>query len=156
MSQTRGIRIGAIALGVLVDKAAFIVLATALTAMLSTSSTAFSVAALLLGTACTSLGAYVAALRAHTAFLTHGLLVAAVGFAISFARFPAFTLNPPEDSGAVHPLWWEFLGWSLLVVAGVFGGSIARRQAAESERSGGSFAKVAAAAVVQRVPIDLW
>ncbi len=135
MSEARGIRVGAVALGVLADKATFVIVAAALAAMLTTTSTAFSVSALLLGTACTSLGAYVAALRAGTAFLTHGLLVAAFGFAISFARYLAFTLDPPQNPGAVHPLWWEFLGWSLLAVAGVLGGSLARRQAGESAAS---------------------
>ncbi len=132
MSQIHRIRIGSVALGVVVDKATFIILASGLAAILSTSSTAFSVVALLLGILCTTLGAYVASARAHAAFLTHGLLVAAVAFAISFARYVAFSMNPPDDPGAVHPLWWEFVGWSLLVVAGVLGGSLARRRAAES------------------------
>ena len=132
MSQPRGIRIGAVALGVLIDKGTFIVLAGALAAVLVTNSTAFSVFALLLGTACTTLGAYVAAHRAATAFLTHGFLVAGVGFAISFARYVTFSLNPPEHPGAVHPLWWEMLSWSLLAVAGVLGGSLAQRRAGES------------------------
>ncbi len=132
MSQVHGIRIGSVALGVVIDKASFIILASGLSAVFSTSSTAFSVVALLLGTLCTTLGAYFAAARAHAAFLTHGLLVAAVAFAISFARYVAFSMNPPDDPGAIHPLWWELVGWSLLVVAGLLGGSLARRQVAES------------------------
>ena len=132
MSRVHRIRIGSVALGVLIDKASFILLAAGLSAILSTSSTAFSVAALLLGTLCTTVGAYVAAARAHAAFLTHALLVAAVAFAISFARYLAFSMNPPDNPGAVHPLWWELVGWSLLVAAGVLGGSLARRRAAES------------------------
>ncbi len=132
MSQVPRIRIGSIALGVVVDKASFIILAAGLSAILSTSSTAFSVVALLLGILCTTLGAYVAAARAHAAFLTHGILVAAVAFAISFARYVALSMNPTDDPGAIHPLWWELVGWSLLVVAGLLGGSLARRQVAES------------------------
>ena len=126
------IRVGSVALGVAVDKVTFVILAGGLSVALSTSSTAFSIVALLLGTACTTLGAYVAATRARAAFMTHGLLVAGVGFAISFARYIAFAMNPPPDPGALHPLWWEFLGWSLLVVAGVLGGSLARRRTPES------------------------
>ena len=132
MSRVHRIRIGSVALGVLIDKSSFILLAAGLSAILSTSSTAFSVAALMLGTLCTTVGAYVAAARAHAAFLTHALLVAAVAFAISFARYLAFSMNPPDNPGAVHPLWWELVGWSLLVAAGVLGGSLARRRAAES------------------------
>ena len=111
MSQVHRIRIGSVALGVVIDKASFIILAAGLSAVLSTSSTAFSVVALLLGTLCTTLGAYFAAARAHAAFLAHGLLVAAVAFAISFARYFAFSLSPPDDPGAIHSLWWEFVGW---------------------------------------------
>ena len=132
MSQIQRIRIASVALGVVVDKATFVILAAGLSAILSTSSTAFSVLALLLGTLCTMFGAYVAATRARASFLIHGLLVAAVGFVISFARYLAFAINPPDDPGAIHPLWWEFVGWSLLVVAGALGGSLAKRQAGES------------------------
>ncbi len=132
MSPVHRIRVGSVALGVVVDKASFVILAAGLSAMLSTSSTVFSVVALLIGTLCTTLGAFVAAARAHTAFLTHGLLVAAVAFVISFARYLAFSMNPPDDPGAIHSLSWEFVGWSLLIVAGALGGSLARRRAAES------------------------
>ncbi len=78
MSPVHRIRVGSVALGVVVDKASFVILAAGLSAILSTSSTAFSVVALLLGILCTTLGAYVAAACAHAAFLTHGILVAAV------------------------------------------------------------------------------
>ena len=128
----RRVRVGAVALGVVVGKATFLVLVGALSAILSTSSTAFSITALLLGTSCTTLGAYVAAVRAHGAFVTHGLLVSAVGFAISFARYSAFTINPPAHPGAVHSLSWELMGWSLLAVAGVLGGVLAKSRGSES------------------------
>ena len=132
MSRVHRIRIGSVALGVVIDKASFIILAAVLSAILSTSSTAFSVVALLLGTFCTTLGAYVAAARAQAAFLTHGLLVAAAAFVISFARYLAFSMNPPDDPGAIHSLPWELAGWSLVVIAGALGGYLAQRQAAES------------------------
>ena len=98
-------------------------------AALPTSSSAFSVVALIVGTSCTTFGAFIGAHRARTAFLIHGLLVAAVAFAISFARFLAFTLNAPSDPSAVHPLWWELVGWFLLAAAGVLGGLLAQRNA---------------------------
>ena len=132
MSRVHRIRIGSVALGVVIDKASFIILAAVLSAILSTSSTAFSIVALLLGTFCTTLGAYVAAARAQAAFLTHGLLVAAAAFAISFARYLAFSMNPPDDPGAIHSLPWELAGWSLVVIAGALGGYLAQRKAAES------------------------
>jgi len=126
------IRIGAVALGVVVDKASFIVLAGILSVIMSTSSTAFSITALLLGTLCTTVGAYVAAARARRAFVAHSLLVSVVALVISFARYIAFTINPPADPGASHPLWWEFAGWSLLLVAGALGGLLARTRIPES------------------------
>jgi hypothetical protein len=115
-----------VALGVLVDKTTFIVLVGALSEVFAPDSTAFSVAALFLGTACTTLGAFLAGRQAEAAFLAHGLLVAAAGFVLSFARWVTFTLDPPDVPGALHPLWWEILGWALLAVAGVLGGRLAQ------------------------------
>ena len=125
----RGIRPGAILLGVIVDKLTFVVAVGTLSSFLSTTSLAFSALALVLGLACTTLGAFVAAVRAGRLYVGHGLLVALVAFLISFARFIVFTVAPPEDPGAAHPLWWEILGWSLVFLAGFAGGELAKKRA---------------------------
>jgi len=113
---------------VVVDKVTFLVLGAAMIAALAPDSWAFTVTALVVGTGCTSFGAYVGARFAGSAFLAHGLLIGAVALAISVARFILFALDPPVAPGAVHPLWWELLGWLLLVGAGVVGGTLAKRQ----------------------------
>jgi hypothetical protein len=83
--------------------------------------------ALALGFACTTLGACVAAARAGRRPLQHALLVALVAFLLSFARFVLFSVRPPEDPGALHPLPWELAGWALVFLAGLGGGLIGRR-----------------------------
>lgn len=124
------IRAGAIALGVVADKLTFVVAAGLLSTWFSTTSSAFSVVALALGFGCTTLGAFVAAVRAGRLPVRHGLAVALVGFVISFARFVAFAIAPPSDPGAVHSLPWEILGWVLVFGAGFTGGELGRRRLA--------------------------
>lgn len=115
------------------DKLGFIVLAGVLSTLLATTSFAFSGLALLAGFGCTTLGAFVAAVRASQEPLLHGLLVALVGFLISFGRFGVFSLDPPADPGAIHSLSWELLGWALVFLAGFVGGSLGSRQLARRQ-----------------------
>lgn len=124
------VRLGSVLVGVVTDKLLFIIGAGVLSTVVPTTSAAFSAAALALGFACTTLGAFVAATRAGRQPILHGLLVGVVGFLISFGRFLAFWINPPSDPGAVHSLPWELLGWVLVFAAGFAGGSLGRRRLA--------------------------
>jgi hypothetical protein len=85
-----------------------------------TSSPEFLIASLVLGLACTGLGAFVGARRAGSSFARHGGWIGAgsamVGLALSLSAEPVRT--PP-------PLWLEFIGYVLVIPAGVLGGLLA-------------------------------
>lgn len=121
-----GFSIPSVILGELVDKALFLPLVVGLVAILDPATMPFSVAALLVGSACTLAGAFFAADRAKRRFIAHALMVAALTFAISFARF-LFVMSGDEPS--VHPLWWEFLSRTLTFAAGYLGGRLALQRA---------------------------
>jgi hypothetical protein len=129
-----GIRASAVALGVVADKLAFLTASAGLAAVLPTTSASFAGLALALGFACTTLGAFVAAVRAGRRPLPHALLVALVAFLLSFARFVLFSVRPPGDPGALHPLPWELAGWALVFLAGLSGGLAGRRLLARRRR----------------------
>ncbi len=130
MSQESCVSITSVLLGQLVDKVLFIPLVVGLVSLVDTSTNLFSVLAVLLGTGCTIAGAYYAARRAARSHVLHGILVAAITFALSFARFLSVQLG--EDP-SVHPLWWEFVAWASTFLAGYIGGSLAIRHATSSD-----------------------
>ena len=122
----RQISIVSVVLGELLDKALFIPLVVLLVVTLDQQSTLFSMVALAAGASCTLAGSYYAARRAGRLFVAHALVVAAITFALSLARFVVVQLG---DEPSVHPIWWEFLAWSATFAAGYFGGALARARA---------------------------
>ena len=120
-----GLRPTSVLVGVLVDKSVFVASALTLTAMVGVSAPAFQTLVLVLGLAATAQGGFTAAWHARRRFLAHGLAVGAMAVAISFGRFAVNGLWPPAEAGAVHPIWWELLGWAGAAVAGVSGGCVA-------------------------------
>jgi putative membrane protein (TIGR04086 family) len=125
-SRMHGVRPTSIALGVIVDKLTAVLLIGTLMALLGVASRAFQVTALIVGFACTTLGAFVAGRHAKQRMVAHGLAVGLVGLAISVTR-PLLT---PEGSSATHSLPSELAAWSSVVVAGLAGGHLASRRSA--------------------------
>ncbi len=119
----------AILCGVVADKLLFILAAGFLSKLVPTDAALFSALALLIGFACTTFGAFIAAHRARRMPMSHGLLVALIAFLISFTRYLWFSFNPPDTPGAVHSFGWEVLGWILVFAAGALGGAMARLRA---------------------------
>ena len=115
-----------ILLGVIVDKVTFVALAVTLVLLVGLESPRFQTLALIGGLASTLLGAFFGAWHARHTYLWHGLAVGIMGFAISFARFAVNSYSPPKQVAAVHPLSWELLGWTGVVLAGVAGGWLAQ------------------------------
>lgn len=88
------------------------------------SSEDFLLASLVVGLACTSLGAYVGARRAGSSYARHGGWIgvgsALMALVISLSSGPA--PSPP-------PLWLELAGYLLVIPAGVLGGLFAAARA---------------------------
>lgn len=84
------------------------------------ASPEFLLASLVVGLACTSLGGFVGARRAGGSFARHGgwigVLSALLGLLLQISSEPG--ASPP-------PLWLEFIGYLLVVPAGVLGGFLA-------------------------------
>ncbi len=133
-----------ILLGVLVDKGVFIAGALALAGLMGITAPGFQSLALALGLSATTLGAFVAARHARSRFFAHGFAVGAIAVAISSSRFLVNTVWPPAEAGAQHPIWWELLGWSGALVAGVLGGwlanAVADRSSVQAEPRAGEAA----------------
>jgi len=127
----RRVRLTSVAIGVLVDKLAAVVLIGGLMATLGAASQAFQVAALAAGFTCTTLGAFVAGRHANQRMLAHGLAVGLVGLAISVARF----FLTSKGSAAAHSISWEMAAWSSVVLAGVAGGHLASRGSSAMSRA---------------------
>ena len=125
-ADTSGLSISSVLLGELVDKALFVPLVVGLVAFVDSSTPLFSVLALVTGTSCTTAGAYFAAHRARRLFLTHAMGVSVLTFVLSFIRF---LVAQSSDEPSVHPLWWEFVSWALVFLAGYAGGCLARSRA---------------------------
>ena len=121
-----GLSISSVLLGELVDKTLFVPLVVGLVAFVDSSTLLFSVLALAIGTFCTTAGAYFSAHRARRLFLTHAIGVSVLTFVLSFIRF---LVAQSSDEPSVHPLWWEFVGWTLVFLAGYAGGYLARSRA---------------------------
>jgi hypothetical protein len=135
-----GLRPGAILLGVVVDHLATLLASAALVAALAArepggelseealealaATPEFLVASLVLGLACTALGAFVGARRAGCAFVRHGGWIAIGSALVALAGIAAGPPGPPP------PLWLELAGFLLAVPAGILGGWLAGLRAA--------------------------
>jgi hypothetical protein len=128
----QSLRPTSILLGVLADKAIFVALALTLAALVGVSAPAFQMLALAAGLGATILGGFVGAWHARSRYLPHGLAVGAMGVAISFGRFIVNGIWPPAQAAAQHPLWWELLGWTGALFAGLLGGWLAHTAARRS------------------------
>ncbi len=89
-------------------------------------SPAYLLGSMVLGLGCTVLGAFVGARRAGRFFLRHGGWIAVISVALSMV-FLIF----PSESESLTPVWYEILGWALILPAGLLGGVLA--QAASSD-----------------------
>ena len=85
-------------------------------------SAEFLLASLVVGVLCTVLGGYMGARRAGCLFVRHGAWVAVVSALVGLLLYAA--------AGQEHtnPLWFDLLGFSLLIPAGATGGLLARFQ----------------------------
>jgi hypothetical protein len=84
------------------------------------ASTAFLVASLTVGLLCTVFGAYVGARRAACFCIRHGAWIA-VGSAI--VGLVLYAASGPGSSRP--PLWFDLVGFSLMIPAGALGGLLA-------------------------------
>ncbi len=80
----------------------------------------FLVWSMVLGLSCTILGAFVGAWRAGTLHLRHGGWVAVTSAVIGFL----FLVLPTAASGPAPPLWYDVVGWVLLLPSGLLGGAL--------------------------------
>jgi hypothetical protein len=76
---------------------------------------------MVLGLSCTVLGGFVGARRAGALHVRHGGWVAVASAVISLL----FMLLPEDASGVAVPLWYDAIGWVLLLPAGLLGGALA-------------------------------
>jgi hypothetical protein len=134
-----GLRPGAILIGVVVDNLATIVAGSLLVSLFAAelarehgaelpeeafeallSSPGFLLASLIVGLLCTVLGAYVGSRRAECLFVRHGAWIA-VGSAIVSVIFLAME----GPTGSRPPLWFDMVGFALMIPAGAAGGLLA-------------------------------
>ncbi len=87
------------------------------------SDTGFLLWALGLGLGCTILGAFVGARRAGQLHLRHGGWISVTSAAIGLALMIVAGIEP----GPERPLWYEVVGWTLLIPTGLLGGEISKR-----------------------------
>lgn len=135
-----GLRLGPILIGVLVDNLATFFAGPLLIALFAPelapesggelpedalepllTSPEFLLASLFVGLLCTVFGAYVGARRAACFCIRHGAWIA-VGSAISSLAILAIT-GPQEPR---PPLWFDLVGFSLMIPAGALGGLLAQ------------------------------
>jgi hypothetical protein len=134
-----GLRPGAILIGVVVDNLATVFAGSLLISLFAArlteergaepsdeafeallASPEFLLASLIVGLLCTVLGAYVGARRAGCAFVRHGAWIA-VGSAIVAVAFLALE----GTAGSRSPLWFDLVGFALMIPAGAAGGLLA-------------------------------
>jgi len=135
-----GLRLGAILIGVLVDNLATFVAGPLLISLFAPELTSepggelpedaleplltspeFLLASLVVGLLCTVFGAYVGARRAACFCIRHGAWIA-VGSVIS--ALVIYALAGPQDPRP--PLWFDLVGFSLMIPAGALGGLLAQ------------------------------
>jgi hypothetical protein len=134
-----GLRPGAILIGVIVDTAATILSGIVLVSFFAAhaasqgdggtsveefdaivTSPTFLLASLVVGTLCTVLGAFVGARRAACFHVRHGAWIAVGSAVIALVSYAASTQAEPS------PLWFDLVGFALIIPAGVAGGLLAR------------------------------
>jgi hypothetical protein len=134
-----GLQPGAILIGVVVDNLATFVASALLVSLFATelarehggelpeealepllASPEFLLASLIVGLLCTVFGAYVGARRAACFFIRHGAWIA-VGSAISALVLYASA----GQQGPRPPLWFDMVGFALMIPAGALGGLLA-------------------------------
>jgi hypothetical protein len=134
-----GIRPGAILLGVIVDTVATIISGfvllfafamqvagqrdvnvpdDAIDAMVT--SPTFLLASLVVGILCTILGAFVGARRAACFHVRHGAWIAVGSAVVSLASYAVSAQAEP------NPLWFDIVGFTLIIPAGIAGGLLAQ------------------------------
>ena len=135
-----GLRPGAILIGIIVDNLATFVTGPLVIALFAPglarepgdklpedalesllASPEFLLASLVVGLLCTVFGAYVGARRAACFCIRHGAWIA-VGSAIS--ALVIFALAGPQ--GTRPPLWFDLVGFALMIPAGALGGLLAQ------------------------------
>ena len=76
---------------------------------------------LVIGLGCTVLGAYVGATRAGSLHVRHGGWIAVTSAALGLV----ITVLLGQAPNAEPPMWYEGIGWALLLPAGLLGGLLA-------------------------------
>ena len=134
-----GLRPGAILLGVIVDTVATIISGFVLVSLFAVqtasradgeisgeafdaivTSPTFLLASVVLGILCTILGAFVGARRAACSFVRHGAWIA-VGSAV--VSLVSYAVSAPAEP---NPLWFDIVGFTLIIPAGIAGGLLAQ------------------------------
>ena len=88
----------------------------------------FLLASLVFGLSATVIGAFVGASRAGVVQLKHGFVIA---LASGLSSLLLYWL-PDEATSAQLPVWYNLLGWLLLLPAGILGGYLARQRQSEN------------------------
>ena len=134
-----GLKPGAILIGAVVDHVATVATSIVLFALLAGESAfsddeevtraafdalsadpQFLVWSMVLGLSCTVLGAFVGARRAGKLHLRHGGWVAVASAVIGIL----YLLLPAGATGPAPPLWYDVVGWVLLLPSGLLGGAL--------------------------------
>lgn len=133
-----GLRPGAIVFGVVVDMAASMLGSLLLVGLFAgqasrdggasssdaaqalAASHEFLFASLALGLSCTVFGAFVGARRASRFFVRHGVWIGIGSAAVGLILYGSAGQEEPRP-----PLWFDLLGFSLLLPAGALGGYLA-------------------------------
>jgi hypothetical protein len=134
-----GLRPGAILFGVIVDNLATIVASSLLVSLFAAglaqehggelpeealepllASPEFLLASLVVGLLCTVFAAYLGARRAACFFIRHGAWIAV---ASALAALLLYAIADPQ--GPRPPLWFDLVGFTLMIPAGALGGLLA-------------------------------
>ena len=134
-----GIRPGAILLGVIVDTVATIISGIVLLFVFAiqvtgqrdgtvpdgafeaiVTSPTFLLASLVVGISCTILGAFVGARRAACFHVRHGAWIAVGSAVVALASYAVSAQGEP------NPLWFDIVGFTLIIPAGIAGGLLAQ------------------------------
>ena len=132
-----GLRPAAILLGVACDNLATLLLSPLLVALFSGGaegareitpealealygSTNFLLSSLVVGLSCTAAGAFIGARRAGCHFARHGAWIGVCAALVGLACYP-----DPGHAHSLPPLWFDLLGFALLLPAGALGGMLA-------------------------------